>query len=203
MEICISTLLENLKRRGFAVTRVSTPEEARDYLLRAIGEKETVGIGGSMTIEELSLLPELRRRGNPVFWHWHRENQTPAQAHRGASEADVYLCSANAITADGRIVNIDGTGNRLAALAWGPGRVILVVGKNKVSGTLDEAVERIKTKACPPNARRLGLNTPCAKLGYCTDCDSPQRICKATLILDRAPNSHPVEVVLVERDMGY
>ena len=132
-----------------------------------------------------------------------RGEMTPQQAHRAASQADVYLCSANAVTEDGRIVNIDGTGNRLAALCWGPGRVVLVVGKNKVTGSLEDALERIKTKACPPNARRLGFQTPCAKLGYCTDCDSPQRICSATLILDRAPYSHPVEVVLVNQELGY
>lgn len=203
MDPVMGILEEKLTRRGFSVTLVETAEQAREYLLKTLTPGQTVGIGGSMTIEELNLLPELEKRGISCRWHWHRGELTPQQAHREASQGDVYLCSANAVTADGRIVNIDGTGNRLAALCWGPTRVILVVGKNKISGTLDEALERIKTKACPPNARRLGLNTPCAKLGYCTDCDSPQRICKATLILDRSPNSHPVEVVLVNQEMGY
>ena len=117
---------------------------------------------------------------------------------------DLFLLSANAITSDGVIVNIDGTGNRIAASIYGPKRVVYVIGRNKVvNGGLLEAIARAKRCACPPNCRRLNKKTPCADLGVCADCDSPDRICKVTAFFDRAPTRTPTKVILVDEDLGY
>ena len=122
---------------------------------------------------------------------------------RGA-DCDVFLLSANAVTADGRIVNIDGNGNRVAASIYGPKKVVFVVGRNKlVDGGLDDAVARIKRCACPPNCRRLNKRTPCALTGECADCSSPDRICMVTVVMDRRPRSTDVHVVLVDEELGY
>ena len=105
---------------------------------------------------------------------------------------------------DGRLVNIDGNGNRVAASINGPRRVCYVVGRNKiVAGGVDDAIARIKRCACPPNCRRLGKKTPCAATGVCADCDSPDRICKVTVVFDRKPTGVACEVVLVDEDLGY
>lgn len=192
-----------LQNRRFNVVEAATGKDAAAWVLQHIEKGKTVGIGGCMTVQQLGLADLLRSEGHKVYWHWEAAKEEMTAVRSLANAADVYLCSANAVTADGRLVNIDGTGNRLAATIWGPGEVIFLIGKNKIGGTLDEAIERIKTIACPQNARRLKLNTPCAVTGKCSDCSSPQRMCGATLILDRAVGSHPITVVLIDEDLGY
>ena len=186
-------LSERLKKIGYQVRLFQTAAQARQYLLEAIGPEETVGIGGCMSVKDLGLDQALRQRGNAVRWHWEEEDANAAR--RAANAADVYLCSANAVTEKGQIVNIDGFGNRLAATLYGPKKVYMIVGENKLADTLDAAMDRIKNVSCPRNAKRLNLKTPCAVLGRCTDCSSPDRMCHATLILDRKPNAHPMEIL--------
>ena len=119
-------------------------------------------------------------------------------------QMDLFLLSANAMTEDGVIVNIDGTGNRVAASIYGPKRVVYVVGRNKlVAGGVLEAIARAKKCACPPNCRRLAKKTPCAELGVCADCDSADRICKVTAIFDRCPSRTSTKVILVDETLGY
>ena len=116
----------------------------------------------------------------------------------------MFLLSANAITEDGRIVNIDGNGNRVAASISGPKKVVYAIGRNKiVRGGIDAAIARIKEKACPPNCVRLGKRTPCAATGKCADCDSPDRICKVTAVFDRRPTGTPTAVYVVDADLGF
>lgn len=196
-------LTEKLTRYGYEVQHFESAQAARDYLLSAIPATDTVGIGGSMTVQQLGLAPALRERGQKVYWHWEAEGEQVAATRLLAGQADTYLCSANALTMDGKFINIDGTGNRLAATLSGTGKVYLIVGKNKLAENLEAGMNRVKNIACPANARRLGLKTPCAVLGHCTDCSSPQRMCRATLILERKPNAHPVTVVLVDEELGF
>lgn len=199
----LNRLQETLEKKGYTVTRLPSPEAAREYLLHAIDPTATVGIGGSMSVREIGIAPELTRRGNPVFWHWTADREQMAEARIQANRAEIYLTSTNAITDKGQLVNIDGFGNRVAAMAFGPEKVYVLVGQNKLCAGLEEAMERIKQVACPQNARRLGLNTPCAHTGKCADCQSPQRFCNATLILDRCPGAHPMEILLVQENLGY
>lgn len=199
----MENLKKNLIKRGYDVSIFDTADEAKEYLLKVIDKKSTVGIGGSMTIKELAIDEELQNRGNKVLWHWTAPAKEKKAVRESAGNADIYLCSSNAVTKDGQLVNIDGTCNRIAGMLHGTGKVYMVIGVNKIAKDFEEAISRIKNVACPANAKRLGLNTPCAKTGHCTDCTSSDRMCNATLILDRKPGSHPFEILLVNQEMGY
>ncbi|MGN0846677.1 MAG: lactate utilization protein [Kiritimatiellia bacterium] len=180
---------EALRRRGFGAVCCATRAEAAAYVMKLAEGAATIGQGGSMTLKELGLPEALAAAGK-------------APARR--ADVDLFLLSANALTADGRIVNIDGNGNRVAASINGPRKVCYVIGRNKiVAGGVDDAIARIKACACPPNCRRLGKNTPCAATGVCGDCDSPDRICKVTVIFDRKPTGVACDVVLVDEELGY
>ena len=195
-------LVKALKSRRFLPEVFDTAQEAKAAALKIIGSK-SVGIGGSATVRDLGLAEALQANGNEVYWHWLAAKEAKQAARDKALTADVYMCSSNALTADGRLVNIDGTGNRAAGLIYGPHEVVVVLGKNKIAGSLDEAIERIKRDACPQNARRLGLDTPCAKTGQCYDCRTEARMCNVTFILE-AP-TRPVKafhVLIVKEDLG-
>lgn len=176
-----------LRKRGFDAQYCATGDEAKAIVMQAAAEAAVVGMGGSETMKQIGVADALAGR----------------EIVRNAN-CDLFLLSANAVTADGRIVNVDGRGNRVAASISGPGRVIYVVGRNKiVAGGLDDAVARVKREACPPNCRRLGKNTPCAATGVCADCDSPDRICKVLVVMERRPTATPTAVLVVDADLGY
>ena len=201
-EIDYNALTKALAARRFLPRVFDTSEEAKAAALTVIGGR-SVGIGGSATVRDMHLAEALQQNGNEVYWHWLAAKEDKQAARDNALTADVYLCSTNALTADGRLVNIDGTGNRAAGLIYGPHEVVVIVGKNKIVGSLDEAMERIKRDACPTNARRLGLDTPCAKTGQCHDCRTAARMCNVTYILE-AP-TRPVKafhILLVKEELG-
>lgn len=190
MEELISSTIEGLKRRGFEAVMAETKAEALELVLAEAEMFESVGWGGSESIKEIGAREAIVNRGKKVCDH--------------QTVMDLFLLSANAITADGVIVNIDGTGNRIAASIYGPKRVVYVIGVNKiVQGDVMAAIARAKRFACPPNCKRLNRQTPCAATGVCADCDSPDRICKVTAIFDRAPTHTPTKVILVNESLGY
>ena len=197
----LNQVREALEKRDYTVHLFETAQEAKEYLLSAIAPHQSVGFGGSMTLKDMGLDKALAERGNPVHWHWTAEDKE--EAHRNAATADVYLTSANALTKSGQIINIDGHGNRVAATLHGPGRVIFVIGKNKISENYDEAIWRIKNVVSPANAKRMNLNTPCAKTGTCMDCRGKQRICNVTVVLEQRLIGYQMDVVLVNEDLGY
>ena len=195
-------LVKALKDRRFLPEVFDTAAEAKAAALGIIGTR-SVGIGGSATVRDMGLAEALQANGNEVYWHWLAAKEAKQAARDKALNADVYMCSANALTTDGRLVNIDGTGNRAAGLIYGPHEVVVIVGKNKIVNGLDEAIERIKRDACPANARRLGLDTPCAKTGQCYDCRTAARMCNVTFILESP--TRPVKafhVLIVKEDLG-
>ena len=195
-------LVKALKSRRFLPEVFDTAQEAKAAALKIIGSK-SVGIGGSATVRDLGLAEALQANGNEVYWHWLAAKEAKQAARDKALAADVYMCSSNALTADGRLVNIDGTGNRAAGLIYGPHEVVVILGKNKIAGSLDEAIERIKRDACPQNARRLGLDTPCAKTGQCYDCRTEARMCNVTFILEAPPRPvNAFHVLIVKEDLG-
>ena len=182
--------VEGLKRRGFEAELVSTKAEALKLVMDEAAGAQSVGWGGSESVKEIGARDAIVATGKEI-----RDHQTVM---------DLFLLSANAITSDGVIVNIDGTGNRIAASIFGPKRVVYVIGRNKVvNGGVLEAIARAKRCACPPNCRRLNRRTPCAESGLCADCSSPDRICKVTAVFDRAPTHTPTKVILVDEDLGY
>ena len=197
------TVRKNLEALGYAVSCFQTAEEAVAYLDRQI-DGVTVGIGGSMTVEEMGLYSRLACH-NDVYWHQHPPKGSTGQEIRdAASAAEVYISSVNALAQTGEIVNIDGMCNRVASVLYGHGRVYLVVGKNKLAEDYDSAVWRARNVAAPKNARRLGRNTPCAvKADRCYNCKSPERICRALTVLWSKPMASSYEVVLIDEELGY
>lgn len=181
---------KGLEKRGFEVAFASSREEAARLVMKEAESAASVGWGGSETIKALGVRDQLSAADKEIRDH--------------ALEMDLFLLSANALLTDGRIVNIDGRGNRVAASISGPKRVVYVIGRNKVvEGGVDEAIARIRKCACPPNCRRLGKRTPCALTGVCADCNSPDRICKVIAIFERRPTATPTLVILVDEELGY
>ncbi len=193
-------LCKNLEARGFTPHTFQDRAAAAEWLLSEIRET-TVGIGGSMTVEEMGIYDRLCET-NEVYWHWKR---TDPDTRSRANAAKAYLTSANGVSEDGEIVNIDGAGNRVAATLWGPEKVYFIIGRNKVEPELHKAVERARNIAAPLNARRLGTKTPCAVGDLrCHDCASPGRICRGLVILMEKPMSlKECHVLIVDEDLGY
>lgn len=192
-------LKKNFEKHGFQTAFFETKEEAVAYLVSQI-QNRTVGFGGSITVREMGLFDALAEK-NVCVWH-HRV--AGEETRHLAAFTRIYITSANAVSETGEIVNIDGTGNRLAMTLYGPEKVYYVVGRNKIMPDRDSAVERAKNVAAPKNAQRFHVKTPCAaNADRCYDCDSPDRICRATMILDRVPNRLPSEVVFINEDLGY
>ena len=197
----VQRTMDSLTRAGFAVRYFETAKQAADYLDESIRGK-SVGIGGSMTIEQMGLYERLSEH-NTVYWHWRTNDLATRTAAAGA---EVYLTSANAIAETGEIVNIDGSGNRVAASLYNHERVIFVAGVNKIAEDYESAVFRARNVAAPLNTRRLGLKTPCAvgKEIKCYNCASKDRICCGVVTLLWPMRSVGVtEVVLVGESLGY
>ena len=200
----IDRTIESLKENGFNVKYFEDSKSAKAAILDEVTPGQTVGFGGSMTVADMEIYEALQDRTNPVYWHWKaKEGEDRKDILRKAATADIYLSSTNAITENGILVNIDGTGNRLSGMLYGHDRVIIVAGVNKITRSLDEALIRIKNVATPANAKRLGMNTPCAKLGKCMNFSVPDRLCRATLIIDRQPNGVPITIYLIGESLGY
>lgn len=186
-----------LRQRGYTVHVFETGAEAADYLNGAI-DGVSVGIGGSVTVQQLGLYDRLAQH-NQVYWHW----QGGPEQRAKAAEADVYLTSANGLAQTGEILNIDGAGNRVASTLYGHKKVYFVIGANKLAPTRDEALWRARNIAAPRNAQRLGKKTPCAVKGdKCYDCKSPDRICRGLVELWGPMMGMETEVILIGEDLG-
>ena len=194
-----------LKANGFEVIYADNSEEALDKVMFLIPKEAKVGIGGSVTVRDIGLVEAIEKQNNTIFMDWGKpiELKEKLKVRKEALTSDVYLTSSNAITLQGQLVNIDGTGNRVSAMIFGPKKVIVVAGANKLVDTLDEALARIRNIAGPLNAKRLNKKTPCALTGKCTDCNSSDRICKITVILEKKPNLSDITIVIVGENLGY
>ena len=191
------TVKKNLEARGFSVRTFATAAEAAAYLNEAIDGK-TVGFGGSVTLKDMGLY-ELLGSHNEVHWHW----VNGQEERKTAMGTQVYLSSANGLAETGEIINIDGSGNRVASTLYGHEKVYLVIGRNKLAPTYDEALWRARNIASPKNAQRLGRKTPCAVKGdRCYDCKSPERICRGLVVLWGPMMGMETEVILVDEDLG-
>lgn len=191
---------KNLEDRGFRVHRFASGVEAAEFLVQTL-HGTSIGIGGSVTIDTLGVYDRLCE-SNEVFWHW--KNHAPETRER-EGKAETYLCSANGVSENGEIVNIDGFGNRVAGTIYGPERVFLVVGRNKIAPDLTGAIDRARNIAAPLNARRLNRHTPCA-VGEprCHDCRSPEKVCGVMTVFFMPPTSiKEFHVLLVNEDLGY
>lgn len=196
-------LKKSLENKGYEVLTFATGTEAAEALDERIDGK-TVGIGGSLTVHQMGLFEKLSGH-NTVYWHDEvPEGMTPVQTRSAATRAQVYVSSVNGISEQGEIVNIDNTGNRVAAISYGPEEVFLIAGKNKVAPDFEAALHRARNVAAPLNAKRLNRKTPCAvKADRCYDCKSPDRICRNLSVLWTKPAGAHYTVVLIDEELGY
>lgn len=199
----IKNVLKNLEKNNFASAYVDTKEEALTLIKTMIPEGSYTATGGSMTLVETGIMSYLKEKTD-----WHEDR-------RDAYRAEFYLASANAVTDRGEVYQVDGRSNRISAIAFGPEKVILVVGINKLVPTLRSAVERVKNYASPANAIRLGKDTPCAKLGQCISplfseenifsegCSAEECICANALVMRRQREKDRITVIIVGEELGY
>lgn len=196
-------LVKNLQNRHFEAYYCPNRESALKKALELIPEGASVGWGGAMSCGQIGLLDALRQGKYQVF---DRERcETPEekeQAMRNGLTADVFLTGANGLSLDGQMVNIDGTGNRVAAIVYGPKKILVVAGMNKVMDTLEEAVRRARTVAAPMNQQRFMLNNPCSVTGTCGDCKSETCICNQILITRHCRPVGRIQFVIVGEDLG-
>ena len=198
------TIIKNLERRHMQGFYCKTAQEAVKKVSELIEDGSSVTWGGTMTVRDLGIPDYLKNRGTlEVLDRDKVETPEEKQAmYLRAFSTDVYLSSANAISEDGVIVNIDGNGNRVAAITWGPKKVIFVIGLNKVAQTVESALARARSTASPVNAARFDINTPCQMDGVCHNCKSPDSICNYVHFLRNSPKGRHL-VVLVGEDLGY
>ncbi|MBS6516575.1 MAG: lactate utilization protein [Clostridium sp.] len=192
-------LKKNFEGHQFKTSFFETKEQAAEYLKAQI-KGQRVAFGGSVTLQEMGLFDVLSEE-NEVIWHW---NKPGTETLAEAREAQIYITSVNGVAETGELVNIDGTGNRVAQTLYGPEKVYFVVGMNKIEKDLNAALSRARNVAAPLNAQRLKTNTPCSRTGErCFDCISEARICRATVILERPTYGVKAEILFVNEELGY
>jgi hypothetical protein len=205
----IQKVLKALKFNKFNALYAKDKDEAKQIILKLIAKDATVGIGDSGTVRQIGVIPELERRGTVVVNPMVRELTLDLERFpyfywmlRKAVECDTFLTSLNAITLDGKLVNIDGAGNRVAGTIFGPTNVILPVGRNKIVGDVDQAIRRIKDVIAPAHATHRKRKVPCVTKGRCLDCNAKERICCITVIIEKQPHLGRISVILVDEDLG-
>lgn len=199
-----NTVVNNLKKRGFDAFYCATASEALQLALTLIPAEDVVAWGGSMTISEIGLLEQVKQKYHVIDRDKAQDAAERMELMRRALLCDTFLMSSNAVSEDGQLVNIDGNGNRCAALIYGPKQVIVLAGVNKVVKTLDDAVARARMTAAPINVQRFpGKQTPCAKTGLCGDCLSPDCICNQFVITRFCRPAGRIKVILIGEMLGY
>ena len=183
----------------------NTEEELHDYFKTIFKDQKVVAVGGSMSLDEMHVL-DLVRASDVKFLDRYAKGLTKEKInaiHHEAFNADIYLTSTNAMTTDGCLYNIDGNGNRVAAMIYGPKDVYVVVGVNKIFESEEEAIDHIKNVSAPANAIRLHRQTGCAVAGKCVNCMSDQRICASYVKLARQGNKDRIHVIIMRQELGY
>ena len=201
----LEELARHLQKRDFKVQILNTATEINEFLLKAIPVDSRVGLGGSVTLRELGIDTLLKERGSKVLDHWDKSlnAEQSLNIRKEQLTSDYFLTSANAVTADGRIINIDGIGNRVAAMIFGPTHVFSIISANKIARDTDEAIWRAKNMATAMNTKRGNMETPCAKTAYCSDCRPPKTICRVTTIIDYKPMLTDFTVILTPLELGF
>lgn len=200
-----ATIIKNLAKRRMEGYYCATAAEAKEKVLSMVEPGTSVAFGGAMTLNESGILEALRERTDITLYDRDKA-KTPEEAgkiYRQAFSADTYLMSTNAITVDGELINIDGRGNRVAALIFGPGQVIIVAGMNKVATDEAAGLARVRNVAAPTNCIRFGKTTPCTVTGRCGDCYGEDSICSQIVVTRRSSEKDRIKVILVGEALGY
>ncbi|MCR4608794.1 MAG: lactate utilization protein [Eubacterium sp.] len=200
-ELLAQKVIKGLESRNMTGYYAESKEAALAKALELIPEKSTVTMGGGMSVHEIGLVEALQKGDYNFIDRDAYEDKRAAMLL--AYDADFFLSSANAMTEDGIIVNIDGNSNRVSAIAQGPKKVLFIVGMNKICNDSDSAMKRARNVAAPINAQRFGLSTPCSKTGACMDCKSPDTICCQFLITRFSRHKDRIHVILVNDDLGF
>ena len=200
----VKEMESNFQKRNIELLWFKDFKEIKEYLLEKVPINATVGIGNSQTLNGMDITEAFISRGNTVY---NKELGTTLneikELKRKSLVADFYVSSSNAVSIDGRIVNIDHSGNRVAAIAFGPDKVFIVIGKNKVAASCDEAVTRAKNVAARMNAKRAGFNPPCVSAGHCVDCFSPDRVCNIISIIEGQHTKGRLTLLIANEDAGF
>jgi len=196
--------IHDLKKNNFEALYVSDSKAALEEVMKRIPDGASVGIGGSVTLAEIGLLDALKNRKIQLIWPFQqaRSDENRLELIRKSFSADVFLSGTNAVTEDGRLYNVDATGNRAGAMFIGPQKTIIICGVNKIVKDLEAAEKRVREWAAPQNAKRLNRKTPCVETGVCSDCSSPDRICNIYVTLAKKPARTEVIVILVGENLG-
>jgi len=204
-DLIVSQAKDALERNGFLVEICETKEECLRSAIAQIDKNASIGFGGSTTVKEIELFDYLVQNDynliNPYKPGLSREEVF--ELRKKALTADLFITGTNAITLEGEFVNIDGYGNRVAAITFGPKKVFLFVGMNKIVHNRDQAIDRIFDYAAPINAKRLNKNVPCEESGFCEDCDSPERICNHLVITMRQSFPDRIKIFLINEKLGF
>lgn len=205
MEEKIEKTIRNLQKNNMAGYFVKNAEELLLLLSTLIHRGEKVGCGDSVTLEETGVFDYLKS-GDFIFYDKHQDGLTSeekGELYRKNFEADTFITGANAITADGKLFNIDGNGSRVAPMLYGPKQVIVVAGTNKLTDTAEDAIKRTRQIAAPLDAKRLNKNTPCIKLGKCIDCRHEQRICNDFVLITGQFIKDRIKVIFIDGSYGF
>ena len=203
-ETAAETLIKNLDKRGMEAYYVDNKDDALKMALRFVTPGSSVSWGGSMSINEIGLIPALKAWDCTVLDRTVPKTEEEKKEFFGkVAVCDYYFMSTNAITMDGELVNIDGTGNRVASLIFGPSNVVIIAGMNKVADNLESAVDRARNTAAPMNTIRLDRKTPCTQVGWCMDCMSPDCICNQFVVTRRSAPAGRIKIILVGEELGY
>jgi len=200
-----ASAVEALKKNDFDAVYFSGREQAIEYVMGFVREGAEVGFGGSMTVAGLGIQAKAKAKGAVLLDHGD-PNLSPEQKadmRRRQQLCDLFLSSTNALTLDGFLVNVDGNGNRTNAMSFGPKKVIVVAGTNKICADEEAADQRIRQFAAPLNNKRLGTKNPCVEKGVCCDCKGKTRICKVYSTLRRKPSATDMTVVIIGEDLGF
>lgn len=199
-ELLAQTVIKGLQSRNMSGYYAGSKEEALKKALNLIPENSTIAMGGCMSAHEIGLIAALQK-GN--YKYLDRTKMDAREGLLAAYDADIFLSSANALTNDGILVNIDGNANRVSCIAQGPKKVVFIVGMNKVCDDLDSAMKRARSVAAPCNAQRFDIQTPCREIGKCFDCKSPDTICCQFLITRYSRHTERIHVILVNDSLGF
>jgi len=203
-EVNFNKLQNNFKQRNINILFFETFNDAKNYIMNTLPLNATIGIGHSQTLENMKITESLISRGNVVFDKERAKDRAESiLLKKKALLTDYYLSSSNAVSEDGRIVNIDHSGNRVAALTYGPDKVLIIVGKNKVVKTQEDAISRAKNVAAPRNAKRAGFNPPCVTAGQCMDCLSTERVCNTISIIQGQHFDDRLVLIIVNEVAGF
>ncbi len=197
-------MIRNFKRRNIEVSFFTCLKDACEKIQQLIPISKTVGIGNSQTLKDMDISKILSSRGNKVFDKTLAQNKEDSiKLKKKALLSNWYISGTNAVSIEGHIVNIDHSGNRVAAMIYGPDNVIIVIGKNKICNTLDEAIQRAKNISAPLNAKRAGYNPPCIKEKRCVDCKSKERVCFNLVIIEGQHDKNRMKLFVVDEDFGF